>query len=502
MPTPIVFISYRRGQESPAARLLEQHLTHRLWPRASIFRDTSLILPGDELKRSIDEALEQSVAVIAFISRDWEPTEWIRYELGYAFARGVHVIPVVIEGAPAPSERSLPAELQQLAKLTYQRLADTSWESDLEKILNALQTRTALAPIPTHTAGRPRSLSQAWFNGRHPQRATAASEFRRALAAEISGGLGIDIFSRNWEGALLARAAKDPVFMSLAGRKPSVRASVDRRLTVAAQRGVDSSGKLLKRLRDRPLTIALHPAQSGSLAIFEHLRTVHRLPIWPNLRFAYSSEISGRAKVGSLIEVAQACVLPAAASAHLMSDPKRNQLVSVLPMPAVTHRIVTTPAAADWHRLRFAFVGDQPTSSQLLFERLRRFGAIAKTKSVDMRHDEVSSALFAGNGDIAAISWFPNFWIYEQAGVARAFSPDANPQGHADLSLHTNSWLFLHQSLASDPNFVSDLSIAIRDAWLTLQQHRPALRNAVEHILADSNYVEMVGRFAGFPRAA
>ena len=56
--------------------------------------------PGISLGSKITSAIEQSDCVIALISRDGGRSKWVNQEIGYAWAKGRLVIPIVEKGEP------------------------------------------------------------------------------------------------------------------------------------------------------------------------------------------------------------------------------------------------------------------------------------------------------------------------------------------------------------------------------------------------------------------
>ena len=50
-------------------------------------------------------------------SRVQDPQDWVRLEVASALRRGMTVIPVLLDGASMPAERTLPEELRPLARL-------------------------------------------------------------------------------------------------------------------------------------------------------------------------------------------------------------------------------------------------------------------------------------------------------------------------------------------------------------------------------------------------
>ena len=67
-----------------------------------------------------------------------DPTDFVRLEVAAAIRRGVVVIPVLVEGASPPSARSLPVELQPLARRQAIELSNERWHYDVSRLVLAL----------------------------------------------------------------------------------------------------------------------------------------------------------------------------------------------------------------------------------------------------------------------------------------------------------------------------------------------------------------------------
>src|SRR3712207_4354340 len=105
-----VFISYRHEETATAAHWLNHLLTQRLG-RDQVFTDVDSIQPGDDFRDVIVSAVESCDVLLALIVRQWhtikdddgnrrldDPDDFVRLEIETALARGVRVIPVLVEG--------------------------------------------------------------------------------------------------------------------------------------------------------------------------------------------------------------------------------------------------------------------------------------------------------------------------------------------------------------------------------------------------------------------
>jgi hypothetical protein len=130
-----IFLSYRREDAAPYARLLQYELRER-FPAAQVFMDLDSIEAGLPFAKVIRDAVDTSTVLVALIGRQWvtiadeegsrrldNPGDYVRFEVQTALERGVRVIPVLVDGARPPREQQLPAELQELAGLNALELS-------------------------------------------------------------------------------------------------------------------------------------------------------------------------------------------------------------------------------------------------------------------------------------------------------------------------------------------------------------------------------------------
>ena len=160
-----IFLSYRREDAAPYARLLQFQLSERI-PDAHVFMDLDSIEPGLDFAEVIREAVDSCTVLVALIGRQWatltdeegrrrldNPDDYVRFEVQTALERGVRVIPVLVDGARPLRQQQLPAELQKLARLNALELSYGRYEYDADRLLNLLQR--VLAAESGTTTGRP-----------------------------------------------------------------------------------------------------------------------------------------------------------------------------------------------------------------------------------------------------------------------------------------------------------------------------------------------------------
>jgi hypothetical protein len=101
-PAKKVFLSYShkdRGLVSPVGRLLRAS-------NDAVFQDCDSIQPGARWQATIDEALAESDSMYVFWCRHASSSDEVRKEYVAAIARGVAVVPVLLDGTPLNQELS------------------------------------------------------------------------------------------------------------------------------------------------------------------------------------------------------------------------------------------------------------------------------------------------------------------------------------------------------------------------------------------------------------
>jgi chaperonin GroEL len=169
-----IFLSYRRDDAAPYARLLQFQLRER-FPDARVFMDLDSIEPGLDFAEVIHDAVDSCAVLIALIGRQWatltdeeghrrldNSDDYVRFEVEAALGRGVRVIPVLVDGARPLRQQQLPAELQRLARLNALELSYGRYEYDADRLLDLIQRMLAPA-ASTGTEQHPPATADAEF---------------------------------------------------------------------------------------------------------------------------------------------------------------------------------------------------------------------------------------------------------------------------------------------------------------------------------------------------
>jgi chaperonin GroEL len=146
-----IFLSYRREDAAPYARLLKSELRERI-PDAQVFMDLDSIEAGLDFAEVIGAAVDSCAVLVALIGRQWativdeggnrrldNPDDLVRFEVQTALQRGVRVIPVLVDGAAPLRLQQLPSELQKLARLNAFELSYGRYEYDADRLLGLIE---------------------------------------------------------------------------------------------------------------------------------------------------------------------------------------------------------------------------------------------------------------------------------------------------------------------------------------------------------------------------
>lgn len=160
-----LFISYRRDDSAGFARAIAAEMARR-FGNERVFIDVDDIAPGRGFAEAIHQALAGASALLVLIGPRWrgeregqaarldEPDDFVRREVAAALARGLRVIPVLLDGATPPGAADLPPELQPLAGLQAIELRHAHFDADLVRLVAALRDTLAASTAP----GRRRQL--------------------------------------------------------------------------------------------------------------------------------------------------------------------------------------------------------------------------------------------------------------------------------------------------------------------------------------------------------
>jgi hypothetical protein len=146
-----VFISYRRQDTAPYARLLREELSRRVGP-SQVFMDVDSIEVGVDFAEAIQRAVDSCQVLLALVGPRWltitdaegqrrldDPGDTVRLEIEAALARNVRVIPVLVDNTLMPRHQQLPESLMPLARRNALELTYNRYEYDLGRLLKAVE---------------------------------------------------------------------------------------------------------------------------------------------------------------------------------------------------------------------------------------------------------------------------------------------------------------------------------------------------------------------------
>jgi hypothetical protein len=137
-----VFISYRRDDAAGYSHAIHDRLVEFL-PDERVFMDVLGIETGADFSKRLEAALAECSVLLVLIGKRWagsdesggsrlqDPQDWVRLEVASAFWRGMTVIPVLLDGASMPAERTLSEELRPLTRLNAVDVRTSRLNADL-----------------------------------------------------------------------------------------------------------------------------------------------------------------------------------------------------------------------------------------------------------------------------------------------------------------------------------------------------------------------------------
>ena len=199
-----VFISYRREDSGGFAGRIYDRLISRLG-RDGVFFDVDNIPPGLDFVDVLSERVGKCDALVAVIGKAWnpvsdkdhrpridDPNDFVRVEIETALARGVRVIPVLVDGAAMPRAEDLPESLRKLTRRQGIEISHARFDSDAERLTEALsqleeelgkrQTRVAKSAAPPADKER-----------REPEEAQRPTQAKATVASSMVLGASLPV---------------------------------------------------------------------------------------------------------------------------------------------------------------------------------------------------------------------------------------------------------------------------------------------------------------------
>lgn len=173
MRTAQVFISYRRDDAAGYARAVYAELA-REFGAERVFIDVDDIAAGQAFDKAIRREVGAAQVLLALIGKRWlgerdgaqarihDVDDFVRIEIAAGLARGMPVIPLLLDGAPMPSVAQLPEPLRPLARRNALELDNSRFAADMKRLVATLrETLAGPSPEPAPPARRRMTLRAA-----------------------------------------------------------------------------------------------------------------------------------------------------------------------------------------------------------------------------------------------------------------------------------------------------------------------------------------------------
>jgi hypothetical protein len=191
-----IFISYRRQDASDIAGRLYDRLVDRFGVH-QVFMDVDTPAPGADFGEAIESTVAACQVLLAVIGPGWltvafedggrrldEPGDSVRLEIETALARGVRIIPILVNNAFMPHRRELPGSLAGLARRNAFRIGNESFRYDAGVLITAIERVLAISgavAVPTGPDDREQEARARARDGR-----SVFISYRRKLSESLA----------------------------------------------------------------------------------------------------------------------------------------------------------------------------------------------------------------------------------------------------------------------------------------------------------------------------
>jgi hypothetical protein len=246
-----IFISYRREGSSGDAGRLCDYLKEVFGPD-SLFIDSDIPV-GVKFKDHLHDQLNECGAFLAIIGRNWlnacdarghhrldDADDWVRVEIASALARGIKVVPVIIDDAVLPKPSDLPSDLKSLPEFQTFRVQNNQFERDSAALADKL--REALGQTNAPTVNKERFIRDAMKSIEWVRRLTMERRGFWKVVAAIALFLMTILFARELISGRVPMVPKLFVSEEDAKSKPMPSEGIERPPPKPAPFGRSSSG--------------------------------------------------------------------------------------------------------------------------------------------------------------------------------------------------------------------------------------------------------------------
>ncbi|MFN4025662.1 MAG: toll/interleukin-1 receptor domain-containing protein [Hyphomonas sp.] len=148
-----VFVSYRRDDAAHITGRIHDALVARLGP-SRVFMDVDSVAPGEDFVKKIRDTIAASDVFLVIIGPGWLdartadgrrridlPGDFVRIEVSAALARGLKIIPVLVDGASMPRAEDLPDDVAQLVRHNAVFLTHATFKRDMDALTAGVAER-------------------------------------------------------------------------------------------------------------------------------------------------------------------------------------------------------------------------------------------------------------------------------------------------------------------------------------------------------------------------
>jgi formylglycine-generating enzyme required for sulfatase activity len=145
-----IFVNYRREDARADARGIFDRLAGA-FGKANVFMDVDDLKPGERFDQKLDEALAECKVFVAVIGSRWLEIlktragsgkhDFVRQEIAAALARGIFVVPVLVDGAQLPRSEDLPDDIRTLVLHQKQDVTHERFGRDIADLISFIEPK-------------------------------------------------------------------------------------------------------------------------------------------------------------------------------------------------------------------------------------------------------------------------------------------------------------------------------------------------------------------------
>ena len=185
-----IFVNYRRDDERAFAARIRDRLA-AAFGIPHVFMDVDNLLAGQRFDKELEKALAETDVFIAVIGPRWldlfkartaaDERDYVREEIAAALAKGITVIPVMIERAALPRAAELPDDIREMVLHHKHDIGHEYFGRDVEGLVTAIRAGRKALQAATKPGTGMRSVSRiSWFGA--------------AVVGVVGGSMGRSLF--------------------------------------------------------------------------------------------------------------------------------------------------------------------------------------------------------------------------------------------------------------------------------------------------------------------